>query len=162
MPIYMHIDGVKGSVTAEGHKEWIELDSCEMSADRKITNATGHGVNREASVASMDEIRINKNLDCASTSLLRLAMMGEGKTVKIHFCKTDQKGFAPYLELVLENTLVSSFNLNGVGGLDSPHPDEWMALNFTKMTFATNQMTEKNATGKPERFMWDLAQGKGG
>src|SRR5262249_30978740 len=87
MPIYMHFDGIHGSVTAHGFHKGIELDSAQLSVHRHITNPTGHGCNREASAPSIGEIVITKVLDCASTGLFKASLWGEGKKVKIDFCK---------------------------------------------------------------------------
>jgi type VI secretion system secreted protein Hcp len=163
MPIYMKIDGIDGSVTAAGHEKWIELDSAQMGVNRHVTNPTGRGVNREASAPSVSEIVVTKPLDCASTGLFRLSLWGEGKKVKIDFCKTDKDKIEPYLQLELENTLISSYSASGHGGGGGVHdrPMESLSMNFTKITYATIQMDAAHKTGKPDRAMWDLAQAKG-
>jgi hypothetical protein len=53
-PMYLTIDGVKDSVTADGHKGWIELESCDLGVDRKLSNPTGRGVNRESGVPHLE------------------------------------------------------------------------------------------------------------
>lgn len=161
MPIYMHYEGVDGSVTAEGHKKWIELESCQMGVHRNVTSPTGRGANREASVPAVAEIVVTKYQDCASTNLFKEALWGEGKKVKIDFCKTDKDKFEAYLQLELENTMVSSYNSSGHGGDGNARPMESLSLNFSKITYVTTSMDDKNKTGKPDRAMWDLAGGKG-
>jgi len=164
MPIYMNVDGVTGSVTAAGHEKWIELDSCHLGVNRHITNPTGKGVNREASVPAVNEITCTKVQDDASTNLFKLSLWGEGKTVKIDFCKTDQNQFQPYLQLELTNTLISSYDVSGhSGGAPGaePRPTETLSLNFTKIQFTTIPMDPENAGQGPTRAQWDLAQGKG-
>ena len=161
MPIYMNFDGVTGAVTAAGHEKWIELESCQMGVHRNVTSATGRGTNREASVPSVSEIVVTKYQDCASTGLFRASLWGEGKKVKIDFCKTDKDKFEPYLQIELENTLVSSYSASGHGGDGHARPMESLAMNFTKITFNATTMDNKNATAKPDRASWDLAQGKG-
>jgi type VI secretion system secreted protein Hcp len=158
----MKIDGVDGSVTAAGHEKWIEIESAQVGTHRHVTNATGRGVNREASVPAVSEIVVTKSTDCASTGLFRLSLHGEGKKVKIDFVKTDKDKFEPYLQLELENTLVSSYSVSGHGGDNHQRPMESLSLNFTKITYVTTHMDPSNKTGKPDRAMWDLAQGKGG
>lgn len=162
MPIYMKIDGVDGSVTAVGHEKWIELDSCQLGVNRHITSPTGRGTNREASAPAVSEIVVTKSLDCASAELFKLSLWGEGKKTKIDFCKTDKDKFETYFSYELENTLISSYSVSGTGGDASSRPMESLALNFTKITYVTTLMDDKNAGGKPSRAMWDLAQGKGG
>jgi type VI secretion system secreted protein Hcp len=161
MPIYMKYDGIDGSVTATGHEKWIELQSAQMGVHRQVTSAQGRGENREASVPSVSEIVVTKDLDAASTNLFRAALYGEGKKVKIDFCKTDKDKFEPFLQLELENTLVSSFSQSGSGGDTHSRPMESLTLNFTKIQYNTIGMDKANATGKPDRAMWDLGQGKG-
>src|SRR5947209_3949800 len=107
MAIYMKVDGIDGPVTAAGYQKWIELKSCTLGVQRGIRNPTGRGTNREASAPSVSEISINKDQDCASTSLFKAALWGEGKKVKIDFCKTDKDKVEPYLQIELEHTLVS-------------------------------------------------------
>jgi len=161
MPIYMNIDGVAGSVTAAGYDKWIELQSCQLGTSRRVTNATGRGVNREASAPAVSEIVVTKDVDSASTGLYRLSLWGEGKKVKIDFCKTDKDKFEPYLQLELENTLVSNYSVSGHGGVGHSQPMETVSLNTTKITYTTVHMDPQNKTGKPDRASWDLAQAKG-
>src|SRR5205814_10331847 len=113
MPIYMNIEGVAGSVTAAGHEKWIELQSCQLGTNRHVTNATGRGVNREASAPSVSEIVVTKDLDCASTALFRLSLWGEGAKVKIDFCKTDKDRLEAFLQLELHSALISNYSHSG-------------------------------------------------
>ena len=49
------------------------------------------------------------------------------------------------------------------GGIRDLHsrPMESLSLNFTKVTYNTVKMDDKNGTSKPDRAMWDLQAGKG-
>ena len=161
MPIYMKYDGIDGSVTAAGHDKWIELESCQLGIHRHITSPTGRGVNREAAAPTVSEIVVTKVQDCASTALFRATLWGEGKKVKIDFCKTDKDKFEPYLQLELENALLSNYTSSGHGGDGHSRPMESLSLNFTKITQTTTHMDDKNKTGRPDRATWDLAQAKG-
>ncbi|MCE9529819.1 MAG: type VI secretion system tube protein Hcp [Planctomycetes bacterium] len=160
MPIYMQYDGIKGSVTEAGHKEWIELQSCQMGTHRNVTSAVGGSSNREASAPSISEIVITKNLDAASAELFRASLVGEGKKVKIDFCKTDKDKLTPYLQLELENTLVSSFSLSGHGGSGNSAPMESLSINFTKISLNHLSPDESNAKTKPIRAGYDLSAAK--
>jgi type VI secretion system secreted protein Hcp len=161
MAIYMKYDGIDGSVTAKGYEKWIELQSCQVALHRNIISPTGRGGNREAAVPAVNEIPITKHQDCSTSSLFRASLWGEGKKVKIDFVKTDQTKFEPYLQLELENTLISSFVSSGHGGDGHERPIESLSLNFTKIMINTIHMDDKNKTGKPDRVMWDLSAGKG-
>lgn len=158
MPIYMHYDGIDGDVSATGHEKWIELQSCQLGVNRHITNPTGKGANREATAPSLSEIVVTKVTDAASVKLFSASLWGEGKKVKIDFCKTDKDAFEPYLQIELENTLVSNYSVSSGGD----RPMESLSLNYTKITYNNIGMGAANETGTPERANWDLALGKGG
>jgi type VI secretion system secreted protein Hcp len=149
----MKFEGVDGSVTAHGHEKWVELTSCQLGVNRHVTNPTGRGVNREASAPSVHEISISKAMDCASVGLFKASLWGEGKKVKIDFCKTDKDKVEPFLQIELENTLVSSYSCSGHGGGDGVHgrPHESLSMNFTKISYHSIHMDHANKTGKPDR-----------
>lgn len=157
MPIFMKYDGIDGDVTAAGHEKWIELNSLQFGANRHVTNPTAGSSDREASAPSVSEIVVTKVTDAASTNLFRASLFGEGKSVKIDFCKTDKDAFEPYLQLELENTLVSNYSASSGGD----RPMESLSLNYTKITYNNIGMGAANETGQPDRAEWDLALGKG-
>ena len=160
MPIYMQYEGIKGAVTEAGHKEWIELESCQFGSSRHITIAVGRGTNRDASAPSISEVVVTKYQDCASADLIKAAVGGEGKTVKIDFCKTDKEKLEVYLNLELANTLVSSFQSSGAGGTNHDRPMESLSLNFTKITYKAIFTDSANKAGKNYTAAYDLAIGK--
>jgi type VI secretion system secreted protein Hcp len=161
MPIYMKYEGIDGGVTATGHEKWIELDSCQLGVNRHVTNPSGRGTNREASAPALSEIVVTKSQDLASANLFKASLWGEGKKVKIDFCKTDKDKLETYLQLELENTLVSSYSTSGHGGDNHSRPMESLSLNYTKIMYVSTLMDKANATGKPDRASWDLATAKG-
>jgi len=164
MAIYMKVDGLKGPVTAEGFKDFIELQSAQLGVNRHVTSASGRGTNREASVPAVSEIVVTKNQDTSSTSLFKMSLFGEGKKSEIHFVKTstDGKKNETYLKLELENVLITSYSLSAHGGDNHSSAMESLSLNFTKITYHTILQDDKNKAGTPERAMWDLATSKGG
>ena len=129
MPIYMRIEGIEGPVTGK-YKGWIELESCQFGNPRH----TGRSQNREGSVPSISEIVVTKLQDSASSQLFRLSLEGEGKKTTIVFVKDNN---VPYLELELENMLISGYSVSGHGGSSELRPLESLTLNFTKVTYKT-------------------------
>lgn len=160
MPIYMKYDGIDGAVTAAGFEKWIELDSCQLGVNRAISS--GARGNRESSTPSFSDISITKPQDAASTGLFTASLYGEGKKVNIAFTKTstDGKTQQKYLELTLENTLISSYSTSGMGGDASQQPMESLSLNFTKIEWKHTETDAKNKAAKPAVASWDLASGK--
>lgn len=162
MPIYMKYDGIDGSVTETGHAKWIELESAQVGVHRNIGGTrTGSAANRDSSVPSVSEIMVTKLQDNSSNKLFQNSLWGEGKLVKIDFCRTEKDKQVTYMQYELENTLISNFSVSGHGGEGSSRAMESLALNFTKIT-VVNAETDIAHKGKgPDRFSFDLATHKG-
>jgi type VI secretion system secreted protein Hcp len=156
MPVFVNYDGVPGDVTAQGHEQWIEANSFQWGVGRGISNASSSPADREGTTPSVSEIVITKNTDSASPNLMRaslgLAPAGEGKTVKIDFCKTDTSQPEPYLQLTLTNCLVSGWSCSSGGD----RPSETVTLNFTAVEFKNIGMGPANDTGSPDTAQYDL------
>jgi type VI secretion system secreted protein Hcp len=156
MPIFMNYDGIPGDVTAKGHEQWIELSSFQWGVGRGITSATSSAADREGTTPSVSEIVVTKVTDSSSPNLVRAALglppAGEGKTVKIDFCKTDTSQPEPYLQLTLTNTLVSGYSTSSGGD----RPSESLTLNFTAVEFKNTGMGAANDTGSPDIAQYDL------
>jgi type VI secretion system secreted protein Hcp len=161
VPIFLNYDGVPGDVAAEGHQKWIEISSFQWGVGRGIRSATSRGADREGTTPSVSEITLTKVNDSASPNLLRASLglppVGEGKTVKIDFCKTDTSEPEAYLQITLENTLVSSWSTSSGGD----RPVETISLNFTKVEYKNTQMGAANDTKGSDPAMYDLTRQKG-
>jgi type VI secretion system secreted protein Hcp len=164
MPIYMNYDGIKGSVTEEGHKEWVELQSCQFGASRPISTTPGQGVNRAGSAASVSEIMSTKSLDKSSVNLFKTAVgNGEGgKKCVIDFCRMEGNKMEVYLTITMEDTLISSHTISAHGGDAHSQPMESFSLNFTKIEFAMTNRDSKDKSGAKDRANFNLATGKSG
>ena len=99
MPIYMNYNdlAVKGDVTAEGHEEWIEVNSFQWGVGRGISSPTGGSADRESSAPSVSEIVVTKATRHRSPKLLNEALQGEGRRSTIDFCKTDKGNLEVYM-----------------------------------------------------------------
>jgi type VI secretion system secreted protein Hcp len=157
MAIFMKYDGIsKGSSTTKGHDGkdgWTELNSVQWGIGRCITDAS-QGTEREASAPSGSEIVVTKPLDMASYRLFEEGLFGDGKTVTIHFTKTNKDQQDTYMEYVLSNTLVSGFSTNSSGD----RPVETVSLNFTKIEYNYCGQDAKNDKGETPKTDWDFSQ----
>ena len=156
MPIYMKYGSIKGDVTADGHKDWIELHSAQFGVGRGIGSPTGAAANRESSAPSVSEFVVTKNTDKSSHALFRESLEGEGDTVQIDFCKTDKGKLEVYLTVTMENTLVSGFSMSSGGD----KPSESISLNFTKVEYKQIGQDAKGAPTSPNIVTYDLAAAK--
>lgn len=158
MPIYMNYDSlaIKGDVTEEKHKDWIEVNSFQWGVGRGISSPTGGSADRESSAPSISEIVVTKPTDLSSTKLLDATLQGEGKTVIIDFCKTDKANLEVYMTYTLTNTMISGYSLSSGGD----RPSESLSLNFTKIEFKNIPMGQANDAASPETVAYDLALAK--
>ena len=156
MPIYMKYDAIKGDVTAEGHKDWIEVNSFQWGVGRGISSPTGGSADRESSAPSISEIVVTHKTDTASVDLLNEALQGEGKTVTIDFVKTDKGKLETYLSYELTNTMISGFSMSSGG--DSPQ--ESISLNFTKVMCNEKGSDVAGKVGQPSKIIYDISLAK--
>jgi type VI protein secretion system component Hcp len=78
-------------------------------------------------VPAVQEIVITKLQNSVSTALFWEALGGNGKLIVIAFVKGDG---TTYLKIVLQNTLISSHDVSGHGGITDSSPTESLSLNF--------------------------------
>jgi type VI secretion system secreted protein Hcp len=125
-------DKIKGEVTSEGHKEWIELTSCQFGTGRALGSPTGTAAGRETGSVNISEIVCTKVNDVASEPLFRESLDGKAQLATIHFTKSnDSGGFEAYTEQKLTECLISGYSLSSGGD----KPTESLSLNFTKVEY---------------------------
>jgi len=156
MPIYIKYGDIKGDVTAEGHENWIEVNSFQWGVGRGISSPTGASADRESSAPSISEITVTKAQDVATTNILDAALQGEGVEVKIDFCKTDKGKLETYMTYTLTNTLISGYSISSGGD----RPSESLSLNFTKVEYKLMKMDAANKGADSAGVIYDLATAK--
>jgi type VI secretion system secreted protein Hcp len=142
MPIYMQFTRtngsvIKGDVTESDHLGWIELQSAQLGINRRITNPSGQGANRDAQVPTVSEIVVTKDQDSASNELFRQSLWGDAATVEIDFVKHDGGTTSTTMSVTLEGTQVSNFSTSGSGGDAHQRPTESLSLNFQSIVYST-------------------------
>ncbi|HZZ78334.1 MAG TPA: type VI secretion system tube protein Hcp, partial [Gemmataceae bacterium] len=145
----------EGDVDSKGHEGWIELESAQFGAARKVT-PPGGAAGRESSTPAVSEITINKVHDGASTDLFKESLSGTGKKVIIDFVKTGSDGSEIYLEIELEACVISSYSVSGSGSDPQSRPQETLTLNYTKITYTYIPSKSDNSSSSPKRTTWDL------
>jgi len=152
MPIYMKFQDVKGAVTTEGFKNWIELESMQLGTHRSIGTAARGATNREHSEPSISEIVVTKRTDVSSPKLFLDSVAGKlDNKVEIKLTTTTKGKVETFLTIKLENTGISSYNVSSQGDM----PTESLSLNFTKITETLTGM-DPGISGSPETVGYDL------
>jgi type VI secretion system secreted protein Hcp len=142
MPIYMNYEGIKGSATAEGYKDWIELVSAALGESRFTAPAATPTAGRDKS--SLSGISIIKYQDSASVNLFEQFVHGGGKLAKIHWCKLENGKLTVLQKVVLEDCSIDYFDENSHGGDLYSRPMEHLTLGFKKTTLNGAAMVAKD------------------
>ncbi len=158
MAIYLEYEGIKGNVTAEGYKDHIAVDSLTFGVGRGISMEPGNLSNREATRPTVSEVTLTKVADNSATALFKEAVTGSaGKKVTIKFVQTGADKVTEYMDYVLEDCLVSGYNISASGEGD---PIESISLSFAKVMVNYNDFDKSNKSASPQRVGYDLTTAK--
>ncbi len=158
MAIYMQVDGITGDVETAPYAGWIELNRVHWGVGRGIKSAKGGGKDREGAEANISEVSITKTSCGATPDLMRLAMWGKSKTVKIEITHTgDNKQQSAFHKYELDDVLFSGYSTSTTGD----RPSEDLNLNFTKLTFSNVPSDDKHGDAAANRLQFDLCTGAG-
>ena len=152
MAIYLKYGSIKGDVTTDGLKDWIELHSFQWGVGRGISSAARGSKTREGSEPSISEVVVTKMLDTASPNLFIDAVAGEMNTeATIKLTSTIKNKVDTYLQYVLSNTGLSGYSISSGGD----RPTESLSLNFTKVVW-TFTPRGSDLSGTPDTVGYDL------
>jgi type VI secretion system secreted protein Hcp len=156
MAIYLKYGSIKGPVTTEGFKDWIEVNSFQWGVGRSLGTGARGSLSREHSEPALSEITVTKPTDVSSPKLMLDAVAGKlDNKVEIKFTTTAKGKVETFLTFKLENTGISHYSMNSSGDM----PMEHLSLNFTKITETFTGM-QPGISGSPETVGYDLTQMK--
>jgi|SRR6516162_1483268 type VI secretion system secreted protein Hcp len=154
MAIYMKYGSIKGPVTTDGFKDWIELNSFQWGAGRAIGSATGHSNSREHSSPSFSEVTVRKRTDLSSPELFLEAVAGKlDNKVTLKFTTTTKGKVETFLTYELTDCGLSGCALTSEGDM----PTESLRLNYTKIT---ETFADPATGGSPKTVGYDLTKMK--
>ena len=153
MTIYMKYGGLKGAVTTEGFKDWIELSSFSWSANRAIHSAAGHTHSREHSAPSLSEVTVKKKTDLSSPKLFLESVAGKlDNKVTLKFTTTVKGKTETFLTYDLTGCGLGGYSVTSEGEM----PNESLRLNYTTIT---KTLSDPATAGAPrEAVGYDLTQ----
>jgi type VI secretion system secreted protein Hcp len=152
MAIYMKFGSIKGRVSTEGFKEWIELHSFQMGVGRGVSTGAG-GAQREGSHPSISEVTVSKVFDDASPHLYQDSLAGTfDSKVELKFTTTTKNKIDTYLTYELSQCGVSGYSLSSTGD----NPIESISLNFTKILVSPTPLDDKGTPKAGPKVTYDL------
>jgi type VI secretion system secreted protein Hcp len=133
MSTYIQFPGITGECAEANHTGWVEVNSISLPISRSITSGAV-GVARSGTT-TLGDIAVHKSWDSSSPVLW--ARVGSGKNqdpVTIELCSDMGGNTVCNLQLVLTNTISSSYSLSASGDM-SPTPSELLTLNYEKLSW---------------------------
>ena len=134
MAAFMKTDSpvIKGQITDEGHKEWIEIKAMSSPIFRSIAQGA-KDTQRTQGDTTLGDIVIVRNLDTSSVELQKACANGTPiKKVTIHFTLQAKNKQETYLEYILENVIITSYSIH-VNEKGDPTASEELTLAYTKV-----------------------------
>jgi len=151
--IFMHVEGIAGSISAHGYADWINVDSLEFGIQRAVTTKMGSAVDRDSRVPQFSDMLITKSLDKSSCQLLQMTCIADViPLVEIHICTTEDS-LQPYVKYTLSNVMISDYKQIASANTT---PIEQALLNFTKMQKTYLGQKNTSNTASPITVGYDI------
>ncbi|GAB5442181.1 MAG: type VI secretion system tube protein Hcp [Fuerstiella sp.] len=160
---FLQIDGIPGESTDDQHKDWIEIKDYEHCVAQPISGSRSSGGGISGERVNHSAFRITKELDKASPKLALYCCNGSHiSSVKMELCRAGgdkQK----YMEVLMENVLVSKHAPQGRAGDESPLPIEQVDFVYEKITWTYTETDGKTGKAKGNvEAHWDCENNTGG
>jgi type VI secretion system secreted protein Hcp len=135
MAVYMKVEGVKGRVTAEGYKDHIEVETCQVGASCPTQARAGNMADRTGGTISYSDVTVSRSQDDATTELFQ-KMFEKRHLPKIDFkfVKTGEK-FQEYMKITIHDALITNYSISGHGGDNHGRPHETISFSFSQIEY---------------------------
>ena len=154
---FLKIDGVSGESTDDKHKDWIEITSYSQAIHQPASATASSVGGASAERVNIGEFTIAKQADKATPKLFEACCTGKHiKEIIVEVCRAGgdkQK----YLEIRMEQVIVSSFVQNGGG--DFPSETVAFSAGKTKITYSQQKRDSGSLAGNVSAG-WDATQNK--
>jgi type VI secretion system Hcp family effector len=156
MAWYAKFDGVDGSAREKLHVRWCNVASVNIGGHK--AGGGGTGVGRVGGKMHLEDVSMGIISDSATPKLLEAAVKGEVfKTVDIHGTAVRDDNERTYLEMKLQNVLITSYQL-GVLDNNAATDDMSLTLNFEQYKTIYRDIENKNGGGTV-MFEWKVEDG---
>jgi len=152
---FLNINGIKGEAQDSVYKGWIDIYSWSFGATQ--SGSGGHvGGGSGAGKVNMHDITVSKRTDTSSSDLFLKCANGKHYSDATIVARKAGEKPLEFLKIKLSQVLVTSYQLGGSHGDDTP--TENITLNFRTINM-NYQVQAPDGTGTPAGEMgWDVAQ----
>ena len=158
---FIKIDGIPGESSDDKHKEWIELLSYDHHIEQPASSTASSVGGATAERVNHGAFNFIHQLDKATPKLLEACCTGKHiKEVTIEFCRAGGDK-VKYMEIKLEQVLISAVTENGSSTGESGFPSETVSLSYGKIKWTyTQQKRQDGSAGGNVSAGWDLTANK--
>ena len=142
----------------QGPKGDIDILAWSWGMSQSGTTHTGGGGG--AGKANFQDISFTKYIDSASQALMGSLAKGTHIDKCVLLVRKAGEGQQKYLEITLDEVIVTSVSTGGSGGED--RLTENVTLNFAKVAFDYFKQDSKGATASAGIFKWNIAENVAG
>ena len=159
--VFIKIDGIPGESTDDKHKEWIEVLGFSHQIEQPASSTASSVGGATAERVNHGSFNFTHSFDKATPKLLEACCTGKHiKEVTVEFCRAGGDK-VKYMEIKLEQVLVSSVSDTGSSTAESGFPVEAVSLSYGKIKWTyTQQKREDGSAGGNVSAGWDLTANK--
>src|SRR5471032_265023 len=133
-----------------------DIDILAWSWGMSQSGTTHMGGGGGAGKANFQDISVTKYIDKASNGLMTALAKGSHIDKCVLLVRKAGEGQQRYVEITMEEVLVTSVSTGGSGGED--RLTENVTLNFSKVTFNYAAQDSKGGVGADATFAWNIAE----
>ncbi len=156
---FLKIDGVKGESADAKHKDEIDVISWSFGETSSSTAQT-YGGGGGAGKVKFQDFKFTMRTNTASPQLFQYCANGKHiKEAKLIVRRSDQTQ-AEYLQIWLQDLVVSSFLNMGSSGPNIPYPVDEILLNFSSIKIEYKTIKQDGSLGGSVVGGWNLKANK--
>jgi type VI secretion system secreted protein Hcp len=155
---FLMIDGIAGGGQDAKHNGWSRILSFSQGIFQPSSSLGSAGGGASSGRTNLSEFTVVKALDKASIGIYELCCQGRHiKTVVVELCQT---GGVQFLEIKMEDVVISGVSPNGDATGVAELPSEAISFNFARILWTYSEPGADGAVGGNIAGGWDLAKNK--
>lgn len=144
---YLKIDGIPGESLDSTFKDWIELEDFDVGASQSASATATSSGGASSGRAKLNDFYVKKLVDKASPKLHEACCSGKHFKKVVICVNRAGSDKVKYLEITLEEVIISSAHLSGNGAMENGFPTQTVKLNYARIKMTYVQQSRANGQG---------------
>jgi type VI secretion system secreted protein Hcp len=144
---YLKIEGIQGEALDQDYENWIEIADFDIGASQTASATSSSAGGASTGRAKMSDLFFRKTIDNSTPKLHEACCSGkhfEEVTIAVNRAGTER---VKYLEITLEEVIISSVSLNGNGSNPESLPSETVRLNYGRIKMVYTRQARSDGQG---------------